>query len=214
MEKKSLKKILLSAGLVGVIGVGASLAYFSDVTMVLTNTFDMFGDSTNPAVALTIKENGVTVDKNGNYVLDDDVWKIEGQGNEYKDFLPGATLAKNPTVFIGPKTTDSVVVVKATGLDQSEVFETIQIDTNNWNEITDDLNLNDGARYFEYHTTVSNPKATEVSLESLFTSITVKSGVSSDKVIKNIEIKAAAVQTAHVEDPVNEAVGLLNTNQG
>lgn len=213
MEKKSLKKILLSAGLVGVIGVGASLAYFSDVTEVLKNTFDMFGDSTNPAVALTIKENGVTFD-NGNYVLDKKVWKTEGQGNEYKDFLPGATLAKNPTVFIGPKTTDSVVVVKATGLDQSEVFETIQIDTNNWKEITADLDLKDGARYFEYHTTVSNSKETEVPLESLFTSITVKSSVSSNKDIANIEIKAAAVQTAHVDNPVNEAVKLLNPNQG
>lgn len=214
MEKKSLKKILLSAGLVGVIGVGASLAYFSDVTGLLTNTFDMFGESGQKAVSLQIKENEVRY-ADGNYVEVPDSWKVEGEGNNYTNLLPGASLWKNPTVVIDPHTAESVVVVKVTGLD-SDVFDSIDLkigENDKWTEVTENVTGEENARYFQYKENVTNSTNEAVPLQPLFTEITIKSEFTNGVIPENpddIVVKAAAVQAVNVENPVQEAVNLLD----
>lgn len=209
MEKKSLKKILLSAGLVGVIGVGASLAYFSDFTDVLTNTFTMAGEAGEKAVSLQIKENEVKYE-NGNYVAVPNKWVGENDGNDYENLLPGASLWKNPTVVIDPNTIDSIVVVKVTGLNQTDVFNPITIDNTKWQDITSKVKGDEGAQYFQYYQTVNNTTDLGKDLEPLFTTITVKSDLTTvPNKPEDIVVSAAAVQATNNENAVQQAVDLL-----
>lgn len=208
MEKKSLKKILLSVGLVGVIGVGASLAYFSDFTDVLRNTFTMAGEAGEKAVSLTIKENKVKYE-NGDYVAVENEWKTEGEGNNYENLLPGASLWKNPTVVIDPNTIDSYVVVKVTGLGQDDVFNPITINNTKWIDITSTVDGDEGAKYFQYYETVKTTDSGK-DLEPLFTNITVKSDLTTvPEKPDDIVVSAAAVQATNNDNAVQQAVNLL-----
>ena len=91
MKKKSLISMLATLSLVGVIMVGATLAYLTDKTDDVVNTF-------------TIGK----VDIN----LTEPNWKPE----EGLDLEPGAEIAKDPTVTNTGKN-DAFVAVKVTGMD-------------------------------------------------------------------------------------------------
>ena len=115
MKNKKIVKAGISLLLVGVVGVGATLAYLTDKTDPVKNTF-------------TIGEGYVDDDMSQALVLDekntsteeDEKWSnFEGRtisGNAY-EFIPGGTYEKDPTVHLRADSVDSYLFVKITGLD-------------------------------------------------------------------------------------------------
>lgn len=207
MKKKNLKKFAISLALVGVVGVGGTLAYFSDVTGVLTNTFDLMGDSTNKPISLQLKEHAV--DQDGKKI--EDSWKVEGEGNEYKNLMPGAIVDKDPTVVIDANTAESLIVVKVENYIQTDIL-TIN-STNIGSKWLDVTPSNSGTtKYFKYYMNVSNNSNSEKLLEPLFDTVTINSQISEDTTINDIVIKAAAVQVENnnQETLVQQAIDSLN----
>lgn len=112
MTKKKLMMAGLSAGLVAVVGIGGTLAYLSDKSEVVTNTFTVGtgyipGDDENQAVK--IDEIDVTKDDGS-----------RTDHNDYKDLLPGDELTKDPTVYLTGGSVESYVFVKLDGVDALE----------------------------------------------------------------------------------------------
>lgn len=130
--KKSLITMVAALALVGVVGAGATLAYLTDTTEVVTNTFTMG----KVDIDLTEETPDGTV-----------------TGNEYKDLTPGEIKLKNPqiTVKAGSKacyvfakvenTTKGKVIILGTNakgedvvpVDQDEAIESFgwkKLDTN------------------------------------------------------------------------------------
>ena len=101
--KKTLRKVLPVLALVLVVAVasvGGTIAWLSQRTATLTNTFTV-GD-----VSITLKES-----KNG--TLDLDATTANQENNTYK-FIPGTTLTKDPTVTVLANSEKCYVFVKVT----------------------------------------------------------------------------------------------------
>lgn len=105
MQKKNVLTMALSVSLVGVIAVGGTLAYLSDQTTEVTNTFT-FDDS----ISIDLKEHDQTLWNDtgwtGTTEQWDDKYEVEGGGqkpiwvnaNTYDNVVPGQTIHKDPTV--------------------------------------------------------------------------------------------------------------------
>lgn len=101
MKKKNLLTGVISLALVAVIGAGATLAYLTDNTQTMTNTFVM------DDLQITLKEDA-SVPSGQVYQIketEDDTYgtdPITGaeQGVNYIDVLPGATIEKKPYITV------------------------------------------------------------------------------------------------------------------
>lgn len=101
MKKKNLLTGVISLALVAVIGAGATLAYLTDNTQTMTNTFVM------DDLQITLKEDA-SVPKDQVYQIkktEDETYgtdPITGaeQGVDYIDVLPGATIEKKPYITV------------------------------------------------------------------------------------------------------------------
>ena len=113
MNKKKLITMLTALALVGAIGVGATLAYLSDKTQELTNTFTF----TNANIDITLDE--AKVDENTNKALEDGSRISEGDKQDYKNIIPGMIIDKDPTVYVeaGKLSCNVFVSVKNPNLD-------------------------------------------------------------------------------------------------
>lgn len=101
MKKKNLLTGVVSLALVAVIGAGATLAYLTDNTQTMTNTFVM------DDLQITLKEDA-SVPEGQVYQIkktEDETYgtdPITGaeQGVDYIDVLPGATIEKKPYITV------------------------------------------------------------------------------------------------------------------
>lgn len=101
MKKKNLLTGVISLALVAVIGAGATLAYLTDNTQTMTNTFVM------DDLQITLKEDA-SVPEGQVYQIkktEDETYgtdPITGaeQGVDYTDVLPGATIEKKPYITV------------------------------------------------------------------------------------------------------------------
>lgn len=114
MKNSKLRRILLTlacAVLLVSLSVGATLAYLTNVTQVVTNTFTVGN------VKITLDEGEVyekdhpdfTAENNGKHIN-----KAENRtttGNEYK-MIPGRTYDKDPTVYVDPASEDAYIFVQ------------------------------------------------------------------------------------------------------
>lgn len=109
MKKKKLLTTAMSMALVGVVAVGGTLAYLSDKSNEVKNTFNV----------------GNGYEEEGNHVglwLDEALWgSNEGtrteSGNTYEDLLPGSVVVKDPTFHMTANSTDSYVFAYVQGVD-------------------------------------------------------------------------------------------------
>ena len=92
MKKKNVLMMALSLALVAVIAVGGTLAYLSDTTGEVTNTFRF----TANGIDLTLAE---TADDGDGYTVDNSS-AAESGGLNYTDILPGAVIDKNPQLTV------------------------------------------------------------------------------------------------------------------
>lgn len=104
MKKKILSLCLVLALALTAIG-GATLAYFTD-THTQTNVF------TAGKVDITLDEDVVKKDDNGNLVKDDRYGRVTGQ-QEYR-LYPGMTVHKDPTITVASDSEDCYVAAKIT----------------------------------------------------------------------------------------------------
>ena len=106
MNKKKLFGMLVALVLVAALGIGATLAYFTDTTETLTNVVTM------GKVGGIIAENNVEKDNNDDYQFNEDV--VEEEGVEYEDVMPGDYIPKNPSVILDTDSEDAWIRVKLT----------------------------------------------------------------------------------------------------
>lgn len=101
MKKKSLITMSAALSLVAVVGIGATLAYLSDTTEVVTNTFTVGN------VAITLDETDI----------DGNVGDRTDEGNDYTNIQPGDVLTKDPVVHLTEGSEEAYVFIKVEGLD-------------------------------------------------------------------------------------------------
>lgn len=188
MNKKKITIMATSLALVGVIGLGASLAYFTDQDQA-TNTITM---------------GHVDID------LTEPNYPGGPNGGEIEDVNPGDEIVKDPTITVQTGSQNSYVraQITITGLDQAHTdlllekntdgtFKYLDIDVNDWTESTDG--------YFYYVGDAGNGKdgvlAAGQSVK-LFENVKIPgSGWGNEMVGKSFSIivKAEAIQAANFE---------------
>lgn len=201
MEKKRMKKVVLSLGLVSALGVGATLAYFTDISNVLTNTFKLFGDGSSYAIDLRVDEHAVDEDSdNSSYLLNKDTkWVSEidkKNGVVYENLQPSMNIYKDPTVYVAADSVDCYVVLRVTNTDETSnpYLKIDNLNRENWTDITNDVkDAEANEKYYVYNTMIENSK-TETPLEAIFTSITVDPNTPEGVKLKDIVVDAAAAQ--------------------
>lgn len=103
MNKKLMKTIGCLA-LVGAIGVGATLAYLSDSTSTLKNTF--------------VIGNGIDITLTEQDVNDPTKRVEEGNTQEYPELVPGVEYVKDPTTTVMANSNDCYVFMYVEGADE------------------------------------------------------------------------------------------------
>ena len=103
MKKTKLLTMLGAVALIGAIGVGSTLAYLSDTTDVVENTF-------------TVGKVEISLDETDN----DNPSGDRVTENEYTNMIPGTTYTKDPTVHVTNDSEDCYVFVKITGIKEIE----------------------------------------------------------------------------------------------
>ena len=140
MKKRKIMMSVMSAALVGVVAIGGTLAYLSDTTEKVVNTFNV----------------GAGYIDDGKHVglwLDETLWDTASNlptdsrtedGNLYKDMMPGSVVLKDPTFHLTTGSTDSYVFAEVNGLDEM-VEKHFLIGNKNYEEeqpLTSALNTN------------------------------------------------------------------------
>lgn len=113
MKKKKILVAALTLSLALVVAVGGTLAFLSDSTKALTNTFSV-GPGYEPE-SPDSPHQGLWVDEIN--WADPDGDRIEKGGNQYLDLLPGSNVIKDPTFHMTAGSVKSRVVMKIVGLD-------------------------------------------------------------------------------------------------
>lgn len=188
MRKKSLITMLVTICLIGVVGVGATLAYLSDAEAV-TNTFSF-----------------------GNTDIELDEPNFDGgDKNEVTDIVPGQPIPKDPTVSVAAGSVNSYVYMSVKGIDGSNfsidginaAWKKVDASTGDIAAVQPSTSGFDGIYVYvgtvaEGETAVPAVVAKSTSktnLPALFTSVTYSADVTESATVSHqILIKAAAVQ--------------------
>lgn len=137
MNKKKAAMSLMSLALVGAVAVGGTLAFLTDTTGKVTNTFTMgkgYEDETVPGDPGTVLHTGLWLDETKipadasadtrypTTIGTTSETRVEASetgtpGVEYKDLVPGDIMVKDPTFHMVAGSVKSRVVMKVTGLD-------------------------------------------------------------------------------------------------
>lgn len=107
MKKKKIISMLLSVTLLFSVGMGATLAYFSD-SEEISNVVTM------GKVDIALTENEVRYDETQNKYVIDESKPVTTEGLEFSDVLPGETVPKNPTITIQKGSADCYIRAKVT----------------------------------------------------------------------------------------------------
>ena len=186
MRKKSLLTMVLALVLVGAIGVGATLAYLSDTTETLTNTF-------------TVGKVKVTQDES-NESTPDPTDRTE-TGNTYENIQPGDTLVKDPTATVLKGSSDCYVFMELNGADAlvDNGFSFVGFDSSKWIKVTEKNKLDGIYRYVK----VVEMKNEDQPLPALFTNIKydiTATELDDDVSLSDVTIKTCAVQATNMTE--------------
>ncbi len=177
MNKKKLVTTLGSLALVGAIGVGSTLAFLSDKTNTLKNTF--------------VVGNGIDIILDETDITNPNGPRIQTGGNNYVDLQPGKEQVKDPMTTVKVGSNNCYVFMKLEGADE---FEGTDVDNDNfgdfeiigmssdWTKIRDlDSAINTENKkngYYVYKSTVNTVDADEdMKLTKLFTHIKMSEDV-------------------------------------
>lgn len=117
MKKKKLMMAVVSASLVGVVAIGGTLAYLSDKSNEVTNTFNVgsgYVPDDKEHIGLWLDETEKTGTENPTAIDKEHRTEV---GVKYEEMLPGSVVAKDPTFHLTTGSTDSYVFAQVTGVD-------------------------------------------------------------------------------------------------
>lgn len=127
MKKRKLMMTVMSLALVLVVAVGGTLAYLSDKSNTVTNTFNVGSgyeeeenpdDPKNPHKGLWLDETDKVDGKNPTSPAPAWDWQNRTEtGVAYEEMMPGSVVAKDPVFHLTTGSTDSYVFAYVTGLD-------------------------------------------------------------------------------------------------
>lgn len=220
MNKKKLLVMLSSIALLAVVGVGATLAYFTDSTNIVNNIVTGYVD-------ISISENAIDPETGEmttiwDYDIENDDIENDGYAMEFENVMPGDVLDKDPTISLRKASQSAYVRVKITlptGEDEvynsqmNELYKNIKdtmVGSGDWA-----YNQNQDMFYFQ---NVLNAESSA----NLFRTITIPA--SWDNTLADHEfdivIQAEAIQSANFEnslgynssDKINRWIGFNPIN--
>ena len=161
MNKKKFLAMLVSLCLVAALGVGATLALFSDTTNKLTNTF-VVGNGITATLQEVVDEEGTVkgIDNEKNEVAED--------GKAYEALQPLGTVVKEPYMVVKNDSAKCYCLVKVTGIDELEGlgFTVTGFDVNVWKQVkADETGKKDGVYMLMSE---KAPKVVDVATEANF----------------------------------------------
>lgn len=201
MNKKKLLSLVAALTLVGVVGIGATLAYFTD-TAEITNVFTM------GHVDVTLTENEVEKNEDGEYVQKDDEEAITEEGLTFEDVMPGETVPKNPTVTVedGSEAAYVRAQISFEGLTEAQ-----QADVLAELVINEGWTLTDGYYYYKEAVAAGNSVV-------LFDEVTVPGKWGNEVVDMEFKlmVNVDAIQAVYVDDVIvtDEAGAVINWDLG
>ena len=196
MKKKNLLTAAVSLALVAVVGVGATLAYFTDKTDVKNNVF------TTGSVDITLTD---TSDS-------DKATEVEN-GIVYEEVMPGDLLDKNVYVTVdkmsAPSYVGVFVSVDASTFGRPEAYDVMGLvndammragTMNNWNQYPVSVGATDGVLYV-YNQVVEPDDQTDVVLD-LFSDIQIPTSWGNDFAASrfSINVQAFAAQAENFSE--------------
>ena len=232
MKKNKIMLSVISGLLVAAVAVGGTLAYLSDKTDTVTNTFNVgtgYEEDEKGHVGLWLDETANPA-PGENPVVISETDRTE-TGVDYTEMYPGTVVAKDPTFHLTEGSTDSYVFARVTGADAMiaagyvisdidlgdfDVEPTSSVNEMAWEKVADDDDANDAGfdGIYRYRTTVKGGE----DLISLFNSVKLSKDVDNDEfdaiLPSSMYIQGVAVQTANLtaELAQAEAVKILAEN--
>lgn len=194
MKKTKLLTTLGAVALIGAIGVGSTLAYLTDTTETVTNTFTVGNVNFDDEFGSGLRESEV-VRKDGKYVDNDDegIWK--SLGNEYTDLAAGEEVCKDPTVIMGTDSQDAWVFAKIENAN-SPVFDKIAW-SGDWTDVTEAYkSAKEITGDVDYVVYAKKDTIAKEESSTIFTSVTMADDITSETQIPTITVKAFAIQAA------------------
>lgn len=216
MRNKKLVSMCVAIGLVVLAGVGGTLAYLSDTSSTLTNTFT----TSEKGVDIMLWENEVkenpgfgTGEKSEfQFINTDQVVKASGEDQgtgtvTYKGVLPGSKVEKNPTVTVEKDSEDCYLFVSITN-EKADQLTIGGESFKKWKEITPS-GESGNTKYYVYTNGQENGaavKAKEAEQQiKIFDEVKYSfDATEKNQNIGNIIVKAAAIQSAN--NPYNDTV--------
>lgn len=211
MQKKKLLTAIMSLSLVAVVGIGGTLAYLSDKTELVTNTFEVGSGYVGQGIVLDESE----VQFNKTERTETVNTQNRKQGNEYPDLLPGDERTKDPTVWMSVGSVESYVFINIEGADiLAEDGVTINDfnDGGEWVKVDNRRGIDGIYRYKEIvdvRTVEGKNKGDLVAVDQLFSKVTFSGDTTNEEfaeVKKNgltdLVIQAAAVQAANIDEAI------------
>ena len=190
MKKRKLIAMLAAVVLLAVIGVGATLAYFTDST-------DYSNVVTMGHVDISLTENTVTF-ADGAWIQNTGTEDITETGLTFTDVLPSMTVPKNPTVALREDSEDAYVrltmnLVKEAG---SGISDAVLAEGSGWNK-------GDGGYYY-YGEKLDSEHAAAV----FFETVTIPPSWGNNTAGQGFQIvlQAEAIQADHFE-PAQDGEG-------
>lgn len=207
MNKKKLMAMLLSLCLVMALGVGATLAYFTSTTNKLTNSFTV---------------GNVTAELYETVGLNDETTTDVTDGKTYTNIQPGDILTKMPIMTIKQGSSKCYAFIKVTGIDdmKDQHFELGGLNSTNWEKVANvdkttqniDFTKVDGIYRYRVSLTgnsIIDASISDQALPAIFQSLSYDSTVirnPTDFNVEDVTIIGCAVQSNHVDDPLNETI--------
>ena len=220
MKKNKIVMSVISGLLVAAVAVGGTLAYLSDTSNQVTNTFNV---GSGYEWDEDHEHQGLWLDETANPAPGVNPTKISSTnrtetGVDYTEMYPGTVVAKDPTFHLTEGSTDSYVFARVTGADAMiaagyvisdidlgdfDVEPTSSVNEMAWEKVADDDDANDAGfdGIYRYYTTVAGGE-NGADLAALFNSVKLSKDVDSDEFAKilpsTIDIAGVAVQTANL----------------
>ncbi|WP_154889570.1 SipW-dependent-type signal peptide-containing protein [Longibaculum muris] len=216
MKNKKTKTMIACLALVGVIGLGSTLAYLSDKSNTLSNTFVVgSGYIPDPDLnqAVWIDETKVGEKRDNEKLYEDRTLS----GNDYVNVLAGGSLTKDPVLRVNKGSVKSYVYLKVEGLDELDSKGiTTTINTTDWEKVMDDghtpdlsKNLDGIYRFKETLDPTNNVAATS----ALFNTLTVSVDFDGENVdLNNVELAGCAVQAVTYVDGNETPINLVDAD--
>lgn len=222
MEKKKIAGMAVALSLAAIVGTGATLAYMSDQTETLTNTFT-FTDKN-----IGIKLDEAKIDKNNQAVATDERVQA-GSIQAYQNIEPNMLMDKDPTVTVAANSIRCNVFVSVKNENAEDILKIVDLDSNSWKKVdpaTYELQAADSTTaYYLYvgakatgtpeqgdqFSVIETTETDPVVLEDVFNKVQAGEEIGKNTVMKPIVIQAAAVQADSVTDVIaaKNALGKL-----